>query len=222
MIRIDCSFYNLPAQMRNLLLSFCLLTILSCSNGTTENSQSDLQARFDSAWNSSSPEQIQRIRSGIASLSERNEFTLYCRAWVLSQKSEPAKALKTADSLVMGFPTFVRGWYLRANLRAENKDVEGALTDFDKAVKKDPQFFEAWMNRGAVHFSNQHPDLALKDFQSAQKLKPAHPDVFLNLANCWLALGQADSACVFLGKAEQAGNPKATELKQRFCETSVK
>lgn len=208
--------------MRYFILSICLLTMLSCSSGTTENSQLDLQARFDSAWNSTSPEQIQRIRSGIASLSERNEFTLYCRAWVLSQKSEQAKALKTADSLVMGFPTFVRGWYLRANLRSENKDIEGALSDFDKAIKKDPQFFEAWMNRGAVHFSNQHPDLALKDFQSAQKLKPGQPDVFLNLANCWLALGQADSACVFLGKAEQAGNPKALELKQRFCETSVK
>jgi tetratricopeptide (TPR) repeat protein len=222
MIRIVCSFYNLPAQMRYFILSICLVTMLACSSGTKENNQSDLLARFDSAWNSSSPEEIQRIRSGIASLPDRNEFTLYCRAWVLSQKSEPAKALKTADSLVMGFPSFIRGWYLRANLRAESKDVEGALSDFDKAVKKDPQFFEAWMNRGAVHFSNQHPDLALKDFQSAQKLKPAHPDVFLNLANCWLALGRADSACVFLEKAEQAGNPKATELKQRFCETSEK
>ncbi len=208
--------------MRYFILSVCLAAMMACSSETTENNQSDLQARFDSAWNSSSPEQIQRIRSGIASLSERNEFTLYCRAWVLSQKGEPAKAIKTADSLVMGFPTFVRGWYLRANLRAENKDVEGALADFDKAVKKDPQFFEAWMNRGAVHFSNQHPDLALKDFQSAQKLKPMHPDVFLNLANCWLALGQADSACVLLVKAEQAGNPKASELKLRFCETPVK
>ena len=208
--------------MRYFLSIILLAAVFSCQSDHPENELQSISVGFDSTWNSTSPETIRRIRTRIAAMPGRNEYILYCRAWVLSRNGEKAKALKTADSLVMGYPAFIKGIYLRANLRAESKDTEGSIADFNKALKKDPVFFEALMNRGAVHFSNQHPDLALKDFQAANKLKASSSDLSLNLANCWLALGQADSACAWLHRADSLGNPKAPELLTRFCASSPK
>jgi tetratricopeptide (TPR) repeat protein len=117
----------------------------------------------------------------------------------------------------MGFPAFTKGYYLRANLRAEVKDLEGALSDYDRAIKREPTFFEAYMNRGSLQFSRKHPDEALKDFQSALKVRAGNQDALYNLGNARMALGQPDSACTCWEKSALAGDEKSKVLIQKFC-----
>jgi tetratricopeptide (TPR) repeat protein len=202
---------------------FILFTVfISCSDVKKDQPREEMQQKFETAWNSGSEVDIKRIRSEIAVTPVVNEFSLYCRAWLLAKSGNYPKAIVTADSLVMGFPTFEKGLYLRANLRYESKDEAGALGDFDKAIKRKPDFFEALMNRGNLHFKNQHPDLALNDFLSALKVKPDNSEVRLNIGNSRFALGQQDSACFSWKQAELLGNEKAIDLQSRFCRTTKK
>jgi len=208
--------------MKFILYILVLSVFYSCSAPKPEQSHDEMKLKFDSAWKADSSGKWKTTRTELAASSQRNEYSLYCRSWLLAQNGNLAKAIKTADSLVMGFPAFVKGYYLRANLRADAKDLEGAFGDFDKAIKRDPVFFEALMNRGSLHFSNQHPDLALKDFQLARKIQSTDPEVFTNLGNSWLALGKADSACKSWENAQTLGSKKAVDLLNRFCQQTGK
>lgn len=199
-----------------------LALLVSCQASKEDTVRNEMKIRFDSSWNLESQEEIAALRSSLAKSPVRNEYSLYCRSWLQARNGDYKKAIVTADSLVMGFPAFDQGWYLRANLRSETRDQEGAMRDFDRVIKKNPGFYEALINRGNLHFQTQHPDLALKDFMAAKALKPGNAQALLNIANCWLALGKADSACFYLSKAEQSGNPKATGLINRFCTDSAR
>jgi tetratricopeptide (TPR) repeat protein len=196
---------------------FFVLLLLSCANEKGDPSFASIQTDFEQTWMGKDSVQTDSIRRKIAGFKALNEYTLYCRAWLQSKNGNKSRALKTADSLVMGFPGFIKGYYLRANIRAELNDTEGAIADFGKAIKRDPTFFEAYMNRGSLQFSRKHPDEALKDFESAAKLKSGNEEVLLNLGNARMALGQPDSACICWNKATQKGNEKAKALVERFC-----
>jgi len=147
----------------------------------------------------------------------RNEYILYCRAWKQASEGNKDRALKTADSLVMGFPAFYKGIYLRANLRLENRDTSGSLSDFERCLKKNPLFFECRMNRGSLFFTKGMPDMAFQDFKEALKIKPGNAQALLNLGNAHYALGQPDSACIQWSKAAESGLKEALEAKEKRC-----
>ena len=175
-----------------------------------------LQERFEKQWGEKSAAG-DSVRLALAALPGRNEYILYCRAWKHAGRHNLAQALKTADSLVMGYPAFEKGIYLRANLRLENRDTSGSLSDFDRCLKKNPAFFECRMNRGSLFFVQKMADLAFLDFREAVKLRPENAEARLNLGNAHFALGQADSACVQWKTAASAGSAAANEISNKLC-----
>ena len=207
------------------ILSGILFFLISACNKPVENEQALLATKlaesFEARWSVPGPAS-DSVRNALASLSIRNEYTLYSRAWQLAGKGNLPAALKTVDSLVMGFPGFVKGTYLRANLRLENKDTIGSLSDFERCLKRNPAFFECRMNRGSLFFSKNMPDLAFKDFKEAVKLQPANPEARLNLGNAQFALGQLDSACIQWQFASKSGNSSAATLSEKFCPSPKK
>lgn len=199
--------------------SAILFMLLSCSKPSAENTgQQELRLReaFDKQWGERTPGS-DSVRIALAALPGRNEYILYCRAWKLASEGNKDRALKTADSLVMGFPAFFKGIYLRANLRLENRDTSGSLSDFERCLKKNPQFFDCRMNRGSLFFSQGLPDMAFQDFKEALKIKPENAQAMLNLGNAHFALGQPDSACLQWTKAAEAGLEAAAEIRKKLC-----
>jgi tetratricopeptide (TPR) repeat protein len=199
--------------------SAILLILISCSKPSADNTgEQELRLReaFEKQWGERS-EGSDSVRLKLAALPGRNEYILYCRAWKLASEGNRDRALKTADSLVMGFPAFDKGVYLRANLRLENRDTSGSLSDFERCLKKNPLFFECRMNRGSLFFSKGMPDLAFQDFKEALKIKPADAQAMLNMGNAQYALGQPDSACQQWSKAAASGLKEAVEISEKLC-----
>lgn len=202
-----------------LLVSLLLFLLVSCtSTGSEGPGEQELRLReaFEKQWGERSAGS-DSVRIALAALPGRNEYILYCRAWKLASDGNNTKALKTADSLVMGFPAFEKGIYLRANLRLENRDTSGSLSDFERCLKKNPLFFECRMNRGSLFFSKKMPDLAYLDFKEAVKIRPDNAEARLNLGNAQFALGQPDSACLQWTKAAEAGLLSALEIQKKLC-----
>jgi tetratricopeptide (TPR) repeat protein len=203
-------------------VSILLLLLFSCNKPAEEQANGQeqrLHEAFETQWGEKSAGS-DSVRLALASLSGRSEYILYCRAWKLAGEGNNARALKTADSLVMGFPSFEKGIYLRANLRLEAKDTSGSLDDFERCLKRNPGFFECLMNRGSLFFSKKMPDLAYRDFREALKIKPKNSQARFNLGNTQFALGQADSACFQWKIAEDAGMKEAAEIREKLCRSS--
>lgn len=200
-------------------IPFILLLVFSCS-GPSDNKDTErlirLQEAFEKQWGENTAAS-DSVRIALAALPGRNEYILYCRAWKLALEGKKPAALKTADSLVMGYPAFEKGTFLRANLRLENRDTSGSLADFDRCLKRNSAFFECRMNRGSLYFSRKMPDLAYLDFKEAVKLRPENASAIFNLGNAQYALGQVDSACLQWKKAENAGFSSAKGILQKFC-----
>jgi tetratricopeptide (TPR) repeat protein len=199
-----------------------LLMFMSCSRQKADQAEADkvqkLVQDFENSWGQNSPAG-DSARLALAALPGRNEYILYCRAWKNAEKGNLPSAIKTADSLVMGFPSFEKGIYLRANLRLENKDTSGSLSDFERCLKRNPAFYECRINRGIIFFSKQMPDLAYQDFREAVKLRPQSAEARLNLGNAQFALGQLDSACLQWNNAAASGLEKAAQLAGKFCQS---
>ncbi len=199
-----------------------LLIFMSCAQQKADRAETEkvqkLIQDFEKGWGQNS-QAGDSTRHALAALPGRNEYILYCRAWKNAETGNLPTALKTADSLVMGFPAFEKGIYLRANLRLDNKDTSGSLSDFERCLKKNPGFYECRMNRGIIFFSRQMPDLAYQDFREAVKLRPESAEARLNLGNAQFALGQLDSACLQWNRAAASGLEKASLLTGKFCQT---
>ena len=211
--------FFLPVLYAGIISAF-----FSC-NRPPENSQLNeremLAEAFEKNWGKTGSE-ADSARLKLAGLPGRNEYILYARAWKKAKESRFAEALKTADSLVMGYPRFEKGIFLRANLRLENGDTSGSLGDFERCLKRNPDFFECRMNRGALFFVRKMPDLAFQDFKVAQRLRPSDPEALRNLGNSFLALGQSDSACVQWKKSLASGGKDMKDLIQKYCIESSK
>jgi len=198
-----------------------LMATSSCTKPEANKQQEDTKLKelcidFEKSWGQSGAE-VDSLRNAIAGLPGIDACRLYCRSWKKAREKRFPIALKTADSLVMGFPKFEKGLFLRASLRLENGDTNGSVSDFEKCLQRNPGFFEARMNRGALFFSRKMPDLAFQDFKQAVSLKPEHAGARQNLGNAFLALGQADSACRCWKDARLLGSPDALSLLDKFC-----
>lgn len=205
--------------MRSLVVfGLGLIGLWSCGSAP-EKQTVDLEPKFLQSFGSDSLEWVKSVRTEIARQSPQSAIGLYSKAWLLAQNGDRNRAIKTADSLVMGFPAFDKGLYLRANLRMEQNDPDGALHDFDKAIKKNPAFFEAFVNRGSLHFKLGHTEMALKDFEKANALKSSQKQVFLNLGNAYISLGDVGKACSAWQKADSLGVAEAKALIVKFCLT---
>lgn len=217
---------KLQAMKIHSLLAWSMLMGLffACGNkAEREESHTEqvLAQAFEKNWGIKSATS-DSIRMALANLPARNQYTLYCRAWKMAGQSRLTDALKSADSLVMGFPRFEKGIFLRANLRLENGDTSGSMSDFERCLKRNPRFFECLMNRGSLFFSSRMPDLAYKDFKEAVRLKPQNPEALRNLGNSFLALGQPDSACRYWKQAQDKGATNLEVLMQNHCPTNKK
>ena len=208
----------LPLMKDFIVLGVGLFLFYSCGS-ESEKQVSDFPSKFQQSFGSDSLEWVKTVRTEIARQSPQSDIGLYSKAWLLAQNGDRSRALKTADSLVMGFPAFDKGLYLRANLRMEQNDPDGALHDFDKAIKKNPDFFEAYINRGSLHFKLGHTEMALKDFEKAFTLKANQKQVFLNLGNAYISLGDVTKACTAWQKADSLSAPEAKALLVKFCTT---
>jgi len=195
-----------------LLVGAILLT--SCRNEKIENASAE---KFERSWNSDSAALVLKLRTEIVLESPQSAEGLYCKSWLADQKGDLKKAIKTVDSLAIGYPGFEKGIYLRANLKAKLNDYPGALSDFGRAIKKNPTFFEAFVNRGTLHFQNKHTDLALKDFQKANQIKPNNKMVVFNIGNAFMLLGKPDEACKNWIAADSLGNADAKILLVKYC-----
>jgi tetratricopeptide (TPR) repeat protein len=203
------------------LICLFLLLLQACSNPDGPQRQlseedQKLYESFNKNWGQSGPG-VDTVRQAIAALPGIDEYRLYCRSWKKARAGNLSGALKTADSLVMAFPSFEKGLFLRAGLRQENGDTAGSQTDFDRCLRRNPSFFEARMNRGALLFSRKMPDLAFQDFRAALSLRPSSPEVLHNLGNACLALGKPDSACRYWASAQKLGSRDASMRIQQFC-----
>jgi tetratricopeptide (TPR) repeat protein len=206
----------LAGPMRN-WYSLIFLFVLGCGSEPAQDRSPQWALIFDSAWATTDINLQTKLRTSLAREAGKSPFGFYCRAWILAKAGKTPKALKTIDSLLLGFPGFVQGYYLRANLRAEVRDTAGALEDFDKAILRKPDFFEAYVNRGSLHFAHHHPELALLDFRQAQKIQPNSAQVLLNMGHSQWALGQPDSACLAWSKSAKHGNAIADTLVRKWC-----
>ena len=207
-----------------ILIILSLLLLQACRQSETETQQlpekdRKLYESFEKNWGKSGPA-TDSVRQAIAGLPGVDEYRLYCRSWKKARAGNLPGALKTADSLVMAFPSFEKGLFLRAGLRQENGDTTGSREDFDRCIKRNPAFFEARMNRGALLFDQRLPDLAFQDFRAAIVLRPSSPEAKRNLGNAFLALGKADSACRYWTEAQNLGSKDAGRLIQQYCKTN--
>lgn len=198
------------------VLFFCLAALTYCTEKPPQSSE-NWALKFDSVWQIDADPVVMQVRTEIARQDPKSAYGLYCKAWLLARKGDLGKALKTADSLVMGFPQFDKGLYLRANLKAEQNDTEGAFSDFDKCLKRNPNFTEAYINRGALYFSSNHPDQALTDFLAANKLKTNDKRILLNIGNAQAKLGMMADACRNWHAADSLGEPQARVLVGLHC-----
>jgi tetratricopeptide (TPR) repeat protein len=196
---------------------FLIFLMVSCQSSPEPN-QEEITDKFNQSWQSDSIPKVLALRQELAKIAPGKPEGLYSKAWLADRNGDLKKALKTADSLVMGFPQFEKGLYLRANLKDKSGDTQGAIEDFGKALKKNPGFFEALINRGSIHFKTKHYDLALKDFQSAEGLYPKNKLVCFNLGNVWLAYAKPEKACPYWQKADSLGMPGAYSLFKKYCQ----
>lgn len=202
--------------MKKSLFALLILAV-SCTQPESVNLEKSHELQFDSAWKSGDSIQIRKVRTLLAASTGRDPFILYSRAWLQATSGNLPKALKTADSLVMGYPAFAKGHYLRANFKASSGNLEGAFKDYENAIKRDPGLFEAYLNRGALYFQDKHPEHAIPDFQNAIKLRNEDAQAWFNLANAFAAAGSPDSACHYWTRAGELGSAKAMEFKTKFC-----
>lgn len=197
-----------------ILLLNCLW---ACGEGGHQEESGENGLLFAQAWKEGVSPRGDSIRSAVAGRKIRDPYVLYCRAWLLKRKGQAARALKTADSLTMGYPSFAEGYYIRANLRADAGDNEGALRDYGKALARKPAFPEACINRGSLHFSMKHAGEALSDFRMAMRLDPRRAEAWFNAGNAFAVMARADSACFFWEKARQLGSLPADSLLRTHC-----
>lgn len=206
----------MKAAIASLVIS---LLFFACSSELEKNENHELallEIKFEELWGKNSPAS-DSVKYALARMHGRNARILYSRAWKLASEKQLSRALKTADSLVMGYPAFDKGIYLRANLRLENHDSTGSLEDFERCLKKNPRFFECRMNRGSLFFSRNLPDLAYQDFREALRINPGSPEAKLNMGNAQYALGRPDSACFFWKNAAASGLKMGDEMAAKFC-----
>jgi predicted Zn-dependent protease len=208
-----------------LFLCFLVWISVSCSerkpsaDGAVEKQH--LIEAFEAGWGIRNT-RTDSVRYQLASLPGNDPYQLYCRAWKKAKEKQLSSALKTADSLVMGFPKFEKGIFLRANLRLENKDTSGSISDFERCLRKNPGFFEARMNRGSLYFQKNMVDLAYQDFREASRLKPGDANVGRNLGNTFLVLGKPDSACFHWSNSAMLGDTVSENLLQQYCSKKSK
>ena len=198
------------------LLLFFPVLLHSCKNPDKEIGPEN---QFNRVWNVDSTELVFSVRTQIAAQYPKTAEGLYCKAWLADLNGDQKKAIKTVDSLVIGFPRFEKGLYLRANLRTKLNDNEGAFSDFGKAIKKNPDFFEAYVNRGSLNFQTKHTDLALKDFQKADKIKPNQMLVLLNIGHSLIVLGKLEEACSYWKTADSLGMKEAKLMVSKYCKS---
>ena len=194
-----------------------LIFLLPACGQKNGSEQGDIAGKFNLAWQSNAPELVLKIREELARSAVKSPEVLYARAWLADRAGDGPQALKTADSLVMGYPQFEKGWYLRANLKEKSGDLEAAIQDYDKALKRNPAFAEALINRGSLQFKTRHYDLALKDFEKARSIVPQNKLVAINLGNAWMAFGKPEKACQFWKTADSMGYPGADTLLKKYC-----
>jgi tetratricopeptide (TPR) repeat protein len=197
-----------------------ILALGACTEGSPDEVAEENRQIFGLAWKEGASPRGDSLRKMLAGRSQRDSYVLYCRSWLLKKNGQAARALKTADSLTMGYPSFPEGYYLRANLRADAGDNEGALRDYGKALARKPTFPEAYINRGSLHFQMKHADEALADFRAAIRLEPRRPDAWFNAANAFAVMSHADSACYFWEKARLLGSFPADSLLRKHCSGS--
>lgn len=180
-------------------------------------SENEIAAKFKSTWHAKNDTFLLQSRKEIAALAPKTKYGFYCRAWLFSRNNNFLAALKTADSMAIGFPSFAEGQYLLANLREENGDPEAALKAYSKALKAKPDFFEALVNRGNLWYVKKDFTKALQDFKLANSLDAKSPINLLNLGNAFMALGFKDSACVFWEKSMALGATQSRINLDKFC-----
>lgn len=173
--------------------------------------------KFNNSWQSDSLPWVIQTRVEVAEMAPKSPAGFYSKAWLLSKNGSFDKALKTADSLIIGYPSFDKGWYLRANLKSEMRDTLSALHDFNECLKRNPSFFEAHVNRGNLHFHSGSLDFALKDFEAANSIRPLQKTIQINLGNTYMMLKQKDKACRFWHVADSLGEKQAAVYLLKFC-----
>lgn len=203
--------------VRVVLLFWFLTGFISCQE-TDHQSESFKQA-FEESWQTDSIEKIRSLRLKIAQSTAKSPEVLYAKAWLADQKGNVNLALKTADSLVSGFPQFEKGFYLRANLRSKTGNLEGAFSDFGAALKRNPNFYEAYINRGSLHFDQEHFDFALNDFQKALQVRGLNGQLAFNLGNAYYKLNKAEQACVWWKKADSLQFDAAKIPLLKLCQS---
>lgn len=202
---------------RIVIFSMALVVILTNCQKPSALNEKEAEELFYKTWMHPNDSLIFEARQKIANESPNSRFGYYCRSWLLTRKNENIKALKVADSLVMGFPKFAEGHYLHANLREENGDLEGAIESYTKTIKNKPDFIEAYINRGSIYFTRKEVEKALEDFKKARTIDPKQPIMLHNLGNAYMSFGRRDSACLYWQQALQLGHTPVQPFVDMYC-----
>lgn len=108
--------------------------------------------------------------------------------------------------------------YLDTGLRyLEDGNYKEAVLAFDAAIEINPRSAKAYLGRGDANTGLERFDDAVDDYLMAKDLTPKNPDVYLNLANAYLELGDEDEAlCVLEEGAEATQDGKLSDWAQEL------
>lgn len=204
--------------IRILFIFRCLYAFVLISCSTEKEDATEKWADiFNQTWQNPDETTVLEQRKILALQAGKSRYGYYCRAWMLARKNQMDQALKTADSLVLGFPDFDKAWYLRANLRSQKNDTTGAFRDFSEGLKRNPSFSEIYINRGALYFRLGIMDKALADFETAIKIGKNIPQALANLGNVHFKMQHPIIACQYWQKADSLGDTMAANRHKLFC-----
>jgi tetratricopeptide (TPR) repeat protein len=91
-------------------------------------------------------------------------------------------------------------FYILAKSENNIKKYEKALNHINKAVEINPNESDYYNVRGVAYFGIEDYDNALKDFKQVLALNPNNTGVYKNIANVYIAKGEAAKAIEYIDK----------------------
>jgi tetratricopeptide (TPR) repeat protein len=179
------------------------------------------------------------------SISMVRQFTpsLHCRALIYRNRQMNKEALADLDTLLATDPSYGAGDYnLRGVIKVEMKDYVGARRDFEAALRLDPEYGKAKtalreLDRTVrdnqllphVRTAQESNESGVKAagkgnfraaaayFRNAIVSDPGFYEVYVNLGNCLINLGDLYGACTAWKNASQHGIEASAELLKTYC-----
>lgn len=124
-----------------------------------------------------------------------SEATAELQAALIAYKGNNIElALSHANKVVELEPEKAKGYVLRGELFAENKDLESAIIDFEKAASIEPKNQDYNMKASLYFHKLRNVPKALEYCEKVISINPTHVDALINASNFYTKLNNYDAA----------------------------